>query len=371
MRSPGHPFLIACVFACGIGAARSAGVAALKEQTYHRDLSARAVAYSRIIDSHGPYLRLVSGSTNVDILRSKMVARVEVADVVPANIMEENDISSLRVTLEALKEFSARYPHSARLLKPQTAALTTHVSHFDAGEIRYEGTWMTRNEFAGIQEIRRRVEEIRERAEVEKRAFDGAQRDKGLVLHDGKWMTPQEIEQVPSNSRTELSGSIEPLWNGDLEGARFAVKNLTDLATRQTGAPKVRTERLSSVVRNLFLAEERLTQRIIASTREDYEAARQDKNAKDWLKPNGFGTVTYEASRESTANAAAIRQRSADGLGECKRELREQLSETEIVATDFNKLRERQVAVILSAAVRAVSSRHFTEAEFQPSPQQR
>jgi hypothetical protein len=371
MRSPSHPRLICCVFALGVCQVRSAGVAALKEQSYHRDLSARAVPYSRIIDSHGPYLRIVSGSNNVDILRSKMVARIEVADGIPSEIMEEEDISPLRETLKDLRKFSARYPGSAGLLKPQIAALTTHVRHFDLGQIRFEGSWMSRTELAELTEARRRDFQAKELAEIEKRAFDGAQRDQGLVLHDGRWMTPQEIERVPANSRTELSEAIEPLWSGDLEGARFSVKNLTDLATRQTGAPKVRTERLLTVIRNLFVAEEKLTRRIMTSTLEDHQASIQDKNAKDWLKPNGFGTVTYDASRESQAKAAKIRRRSAEGLEQCKQNLRDQLGETETLAADFSKLREKQVTATLGAAVRAVSSRHFTEAEFQPTSSQR
>ena len=368
MRSPGHPCLVACVLALGVCSARSAGVAALKEQTYHRDLSARAVPYSRIIDSHGPYLRIVSGGTNVDILRSKMVARIEVADGIPKNIMEEEDIAALRETLGDLRRFSARYPRSTELLNSQITALAAHVHHFDVGQIRFEGSWMSRSELAEIFETRRRHDLASQLAEVEKRAFDGAQRDKGLVLHDGRWMTPLEIERVPANSRTELSEAIEPLWGGDLEGARFSVKNLSELSTRQTGAPKVRTERLLTVIRNLFLAEDRLTQRIIASTREHHDASIQDKNAKEWLKPNGFGTVTYDASRESRTKAAKIRQRSAEGLEQCKQELREQLGEAEVLAADFSKLREKQVTAILSSAVRAVSSRQFPEAEFRPTP---
>ena len=93
MKFSGHPCIIACVLAVGACPAYSAGVAVLKEQVYHRDVSGTAVAYSRIIDSRGPYLRLVSGRTNVDIHRSKMIARVEVADEISATITEEEDIA--------------------------------------------------------------------------------------------------------------------------------------------------------------------------------------------------------------------------------------------------------------------------------------
>lgn len=368
MRLSSHPFHIACVLAVGVCAAQSAGVALLKDQVYHRDVSGIAVAYTRIIDSGGPYLRLVSGKTNVDIQRSKMVASVEVAEGISTTITQEEDIAPIREILGALKDFTARYPQSRALLNPQITALTTHIRHFDAGKVRFEGLWMSQSELAEILNTRKREYDASERMEVEKRVFDGYQRDKGLVLHDSKWMTPEEVESYPPESATELSESITPLWNGDLEGACNAVNFLSNLASKQTGAPKVRTERLISAVKNLFLAESRLNLRIIASTREAYDASIHDKNANAWLKPNGFGTVHYDAHRDSRERAAEIRQRSADGLAQCKRDLRSHLAETEIVASDFFKLREKRVAMILSAAVSAVSSRHFSEAEFQPSP---
>ena len=368
MRLSSHPTLIACVLAVGVCDARSAGVAVLKDQVYHRDVSGTAVAYSRIIDSGGPYLRLVSGKTNVDIQRSKMVACVEVAEGISTTITQEEDIAPIRGILGALEQFTARYPQSLALLKPQITALTTHVGRFDEGKVRFEGHWMSQAEFADILKSRKREYEASERVEVEKRVFDGYQRDKGLVLHDSKWMTPQEVEKHPPEAPTELSESITPLWNGDLEGARSALSFLSHLAAKQTGAPKVRTERLISAIKNLFIAESRLNQRILASTREAYDASIQDKNANQWLKPNGFGTVHYDVHQDSREKAAEIRQRSADGLAQCKRELRAQLVETEIVASDFFKLREKRVSMILSAAVSAVSSRNFTEAEFQPSP---
>ena len=297
-----------------------------------------------------------------------MVARVEVADGISATITEEKDIAPLRGILETLKEFTARYPQSEGLLKSQIGALTAHIRHFDDGKVRFEGLWMSQTELAEILKSRLLDYEAGERVEVEKRVFDGYQRDKGLVLHDGKWMTRQEVGKLPPESPTELSECITPLWNGDLEGARSAVNFLSNLANKQTGAPKVRTERLISVIRNLFLAESRLTQRILASTRESYDASLQDENAKAWLKPNGFGTIHYDAHRDSSEKAAEIRQRSADGLAQCKQALRTQLVESEIVARDFSKLREKRVAMILSAAVNAVSSRHFTQDEFQSSP---
>ncbi|MEY3895082.1 MAG: hypothetical protein RLZZ214_601 [Verrucomicrobiota bacterium] len=367
MKSPGQPIAIVCAFAWGVCGARSAGVAAIKEQTFHRDSSAKAVVYSRIIDSRGPYLRLVSGGVNIDITRSKMVARIEMPDGIPESIMEEEDIAPLRETLADVRAFATRYPSSARLMAQQIAALDSYVSRFEAGDVRHEGAWMSRNQFAGIEETRRREAAAVARAEVEKRVFEAGQRDKGLMLSDSKWMTKVETERRPPEAPTELSDSIEPLWNGDLDAARFAVKNLAILAARQTGAPKVRTERLMSAVRNLFQAETNLTNQIIARAGEAHEAAKHDRNAKKWLIPNAFGTIHKDASRDSLRKAAEIRQQSADALAARRRELREQLREIETVSADFQKLREQRVALILGAAARAVTARHFTEAELRPA----
>ena len=367
MNHPPHSFAIACALALGVCSARSAGVAVLKEQPYHADASARAVAYSHIIDSHGPYLRIVCGETNLDVLRTKLAARIELPGEIPASITEEKDLSPLRETLAAMSAFTTRYPKSAPFLEKPSAALAGHVSRFEGGEVRFEGAWIPRNELAAIRETRRREHEARERAEVEKRVFEATQRDKGLALHDGKWMTPQEIERTPPESPTELSAAIEPLGNADLEGARFAVKNLTTLAASQTGAPKVRTERLLTAVRNLFLAEARLSDRLIARTTEANEAALHDKNAENWLKPNAFGTINEEASGDSRDKAAEIRRRSAEQLAACRQDLLDQLREADVVTTDFHRLREHRVALILGGTVRDVAARHFTESEFRPT----
>jgi hypothetical protein len=122
-----------------------------------------------------------------------------------------------------------------------------------------------------------------------------------------------------------------------------------------------------NAVRNFFLAENRLTQRIIARAANTKEAAIHDENAKKWLIPNGFGNISEEAARESREKAREVRQRSADEIAACKRELLEQLREIEVVTTDFNKLGEHRVAMILNAAAHAVGGRHFTDAEYKPS----
>ena len=78
------------------GTVHAGGVAVLKEQSFHRDSTATPVVYLRIIDSHGPYLRIVTSRGNVDIHRSKLADYIE--DV------EGGEILSMGSTLELIKD---------------------------------------------------------------------------------------------------------------------------------------------------------------------------------------------------------------------------------------------------------------------------
>jgi hypothetical protein len=338
-------------FLLGMGGAQALGVAALKEQPFHRDSAARAVVYSRILDSRGPHLRLVGSRRNVEVLRSQLVARIELPDAMPDTLLDEHDIAPFRELLVQLGDFTARYSRSAPLLEPYCASLRNHISRFDSGHVRFEGNWIARSEFESIRDEHKRGQQAKHRLEVELLAAGASQGDP-----DAETRSPE--------SPTGLSEAVAPLWHGDREGARLAVRNLAGLAALQSGAAKVRTERLLSAVRNLFTAEARVTQRIIASAAENRAAAGYERNATEWLKPNVFGSVRLEEARDSSRKAAEIRQNSANEIAACKQELLEQLREVETVSGDFLKLGEQRVATILKTAANAVGGRHFTASEF-------
>lgn len=357
----------ALVSAAGAGGVRAAGVAVLKEWSYHRDCSARPVVYSRIIDSHGPYLRLVTGSGNVDILRTKLADHLDVPQCIPACLVEEKDIAAMRTALAAMKEFSARYPLSAPLLEPACKALSAHVALFDAGEVRFEGQWMGKDEFASLMENRRREAEAARMREIERVILNEQQKERGLVLMDGSWVTEKQRNERPASARTELSDTLWPLFNPTMDGARMAVENLSSLAAGQTGAAKVRTERVRNAVRNVFAAEASYCRQVIASSAAEATAATHERHAAQWLKPNAFGTVRTDEARESRAAAAGIRNKSSEDLAASRGGLMDQVREMDTVTCDLFKLREHRAALILAETAKAVAARRFPSGEFQPS----
>jgi hypothetical protein len=352
-------------FAMGVTGVRAAGVAVIKEWNFHRDSTAKPVAYLRIIDSHGPYLRLVTRRGNLDITRSRLANHVEVPDSVPALIMEERDASPLRKQLAEIRDFSVRYPLSAGLLEPLVTVLTGHLARFDAGDVRFEGSWMARNEYDLLLTNRRHEARLARKREIEHVILSEAQEERGLVMRNGEWVSQAELRGRPPSARTELSDTLWPLLNPNIEGARMALSNLSFLAAGQTGMAKVRTERLHAVIRNLFLAEFRLSRQIIAHTAAMAGAATHERYAAEALKPNAFGTVRTDMARESQAMAEEIKSRSSQLLDACRAELLNQLREADIVSDDLYQLREHRAALILGETVRSVASRSLPSGEFK------
>ena len=349
------------------GSAHAAGVAVIKEQAYHRDSSARPVAYQQVVDSQGPWVRLITPTGNVDIRRALLADRIDVPDTIPASILNDGDVAPLRETLRKLQAFSERYPLSLPLLTPPIASLQGHLARFDAGEVRFEGNWISRDELNAQNAAREAEEKERRRLEIEKTAFEAAQREKGLVKRDGRWIPAHEATAGPPTARTELSETLIPLINADLVGARLALGNLTRLMEAQSGAPKVRTERLHTVLRNLFLAEHRLSQGKVAAAASRAQAAEHDRRAAEWLKPNAFGTQRKDAARDSRAKADAIRKASAKEMETLRAELLEALHQTDLLAADFYQFNEHRVALSLGETLRKVAERNFKKDEFQPT----
>lgn len=109
------------------------GVAVIKQQTFHDDASAKPVIYSQIIDSQGPYIRIISGQKDLQIERSTLAGYVEVLKELPATITNDAECAPLKTSLAALLAFSTKYPKSAPVLQPQINSLNDYLGKIDSG----------------------------------------------------------------------------------------------------------------------------------------------------------------------------------------------------------------------------------------------
>lgn len=348
-------------------ALQAGGVAILKEQSFHRDSTATPVAYIRIIDSHGPYLRIVTSGGNVDIFRSKLADYIETPSSIPLSIQTEADAAPLRAWLSSIQRFSARYPRSSAMLAQCTGTISAHLERFDSGRVRFEGVWITPEELASILAQRKLEAETLRREEIEEVIRNEARKADGWIWKNGTLLSPQQADKDQPTERTELSDTLWPLISRDLEGAREAMRNLSSLAATQNGAPKVRTQQLHNTIRNVFRAEFQLSRQIFGYAAAMSLAATHDRHAAEWMKPNGFGTIRRDEAEKSLAKALEIRNEATQKLESRRSDLLLQLHDAESVIADFQKLGELRVALALGEMTHTVAERNFPNGDFQSS----
>jgi hypothetical protein len=341
--------------------AHADGVAVFKEQPFHRDKTARAVVYERIIDSNGPWLRVVTAGRFLDVSRSKLVGWIELPGPLPKSVTVENDLAAFRFALSDMRSFAQRYPAAGRLLREEITLLETEIACFDAGGIRVEGRWMTREESEALTRSQQALAEVSRRGEIQALIEQKAMEEQGLILERGEWISREQAAKRPPTARTELSDCLWPLMYPGAGDARLVLENLASHAAAKTGAEKVRAESLMVAIRNLLLAERGLAIQLIEHARSTASASRLERNAKEWLKPNAFGTNRENEARAAATEAAQLRNDAATQLEQCRQHLWEQLRELDSRAADFYQRGEHRVALALGETVRRTLQRHFSE----------
>ena len=162
---------------------------------------------------------------------------------------------------------------------------------------------------------------------------------------------------VPAPRTVDLSHELLPLQKLDLPNAKLAVENLTKLAASQSGGAKVKTERLATVIKNLFTAEYQVEDAVKAGLKSGVEARNQERNAQQWMRPNVWGRVNISAARQAVAKANDIRNKAAQRTADARQNLVGQLRETDSVTDDFGKNQEFEVALVLAGMCEAVAAR--------------
>jgi hypothetical protein len=178
----------------------AAGIAMLKEQTFHGDASAKPVVFGSMTDSGASFAVLEAAGKKTSVEKSKIVAVLHVPDAVPGRITEEAELEPLRKSLTEMGEFIKRFPQTQKLVANQMQALAGHIEKFERGHLRVGGTWMTKAEYAALNreaaanENTRKEEEQNRIKQMEEE--EAAQLAKGLVKFEGRWIGPEELAKI-------------------------------------------------------------------------------------------------------------------------------------------------------------------------------
>ena len=178
----------------------AAGIVMLKEQAYQAEASAKPVVFGTMTDSGAPFVVFEVAGKKTSIEKSKILAVLYIPDAIPGRITQEAELEPLRKSLTEMGGFIRKFPQIQKLVASQMQALTGHIEKFESGHLRVGGTWMTKAEYAALNQEAASNETTRKEEEQERikrmEAEEAAQLAKGLVKFEDRWIEPEELTRI-------------------------------------------------------------------------------------------------------------------------------------------------------------------------------
>jgi hypothetical protein len=197
---------------------RGAGIAVFKDQPFHADASAKPVAYKSIAITNAPLVKLDTGTRQLTLEKSKFVAKVDVPDETPLNIVKESDLTNFRNFYAEMEAFTTRFPQTSQMLIKQSDAIKSNIKKFESGHVRINGNWITRGaydeikkqELANVEDILKQEMskmDSRSKTKAEEKAFDASQRQKGLEKIGDEWLSKEDAMKLHQRNQEILAAN--------------------------------------------------------------------------------------------------------------------------------------------------------------------
>ncbi len=152
----------------GCSALCAGGVFAYKNHSFHDEKDAILILYTTV-EVKSPVTWVVSGGKRYRFEASQPHEWVDLPTALPDNLVLPHQTSSVSEKVREIRKFAEKYPKSAKACE---SALQLQVSAEDklkAGEVRYQGEWMTREAYGEIVAARKREDEMTQAALVKAR----------------------------------------------------------------------------------------------------------------------------------------------------------------------------------------------------------
>ena len=166
---------------------------------------------------------------------------------------------------------------------------------------------------------------------------------------------------------SDLSKALSPLVKPDISSAKLVLSNLQQLAESKSGAEKVATLQVASVIKNAFTADFAVATKTKDLEKAEAEAIRQEKIAADWMTPNAFGRVNELASRASLVKADEIRKKAMADLIDAREKLILQLRDADATILIYHKKNDLNVVALLATTMLIINERSLPEDAYRPA----
>jgi len=189
----------------------SAGIAAVKQKDYHSDASASSFVFTSYRDIGRAYVFEI-GNKTITKEKNGLIFILDIPTSLPKVVVNDKDIESVVKVQKEIESFSKRFPKTKSLLEPNLKIVTDFTKEYKSGKLRYDGKWMSKNDYESIikekkrsseeyKEIMKKEQEIARVEEEKKQAFIDAQTEKGLAYFEGKWIAIDEAKKLKEIKR--------------------------------------------------------------------------------------------------------------------------------------------------------------------------
>gem|GEM_PF-3218601 len=146
----------------------AAGVVVWKEQPYHSDASAKALAFDHMKVT-GPVTWFYYGKSSMGFEKHQAYSYIQLDDCPPELILKDKGLDYLQSHYAKLYAFAKKYPSAGTLLKPRLVRMSAVSQQFDAGSIQVDGKWIPISEYEESLRREKRAERQREEEQLIKR----------------------------------------------------------------------------------------------------------------------------------------------------------------------------------------------------------
>jgi S1-C subfamily serine protease len=224
---------LSAIIISGIATTKGAGIAVFKDQPFHADSSANPVVYKSLLMNNAPFVKLDTGTKQLTIDKKKLVAKIDIPDSIPLNLIKEADLAGLRKSHEEMVAFAKRFAKTAPTLTIPIDEVKANLDKFEGGQVRFSGNWISRADYddlkmkhlAEVEGLRKQDEKIAEQRRMkraEEEAFAANQREKGLEQYGGKWLPKEEVMRLRQRD-IEIAQANESVSNKTIKDGVYSI----------------------------------------------------------------------------------------------------------------------------------------------------
>lgn len=147
------------IFLSTISSVLSQGVFVYKNHNFHDDSGAHAFVYTSISEQD-PVTWVIRGGERIRFEKHQFHQWIHIRSQLPTELLTDTQIRSFQLEVSEVAAFYKRFQRARPLIQASLDSMTQVVEKLNSGQLLYQNRWISRGEYALLQEASR-IEEAR------------------------------------------------------------------------------------------------------------------------------------------------------------------------------------------------------------------